>query len=146
MKLNKIQVPKEIELRFGEKQSWSLYLDEEQEAKLADVLQNNLVAMTFDSSVNFYLGNNELGFSLDAISNARIYAIKEKHKSGIICLEVFLVRAQKLIRILESECFSQATLDWFISNKEALENYIGLPISVQRSPWDENKHDGQSKH
>ena len=56
MKLKKIQVPKEIELRFGEKQSWSLYLDEEQEVKLAAVLQNNLVAMTFDSSVNFYLG------------------------------------------------------------------------------------------
>ena len=70
-------MPKEIELRFGEKQSWSLYLDEEQEVKLAAVLQNNLVAMTFDSSVNFYLGNNELGFSLDAISNARIYAIKK---------------------------------------------------------------------
>ena len=89
------------------------------------------MAIIFESAVNLYLDNNELGFSSDTISNALLYEIKSKNKSSIICLEVLLVSTKKPLRILESEPFSETTLDRFISNREVLESYIGLPILIQ---------------
>jgi len=129
MKRHTIALPASATLYFGENQDFSLCLSEKEAFTVQSLLEGHLVVLVDDASVNFFLGNKELGFSFAAIKQAKLSVIKEKGKVWIVLMAT-LLKTNKPFYILKIDASSKSAINWFIEHKQRLESYIGTPIEI----------------
>jgi len=129
MQRHTIALPVSTTLYFGENQDFSLCLSEQDAFAVQLVLEGHLVVLVDDASVNFFLGNKELGFSFAAIKQAKLSVIKEKGKVWIVLMAT-LLKTNKPFYLLKINADSKFAINWFIEHKQRLESYIGTPIEI----------------
>ncbi|TEW50165.1 hypothetical protein [Psychromonas algicola] len=130
MQRHSIALPASATLYLGENQDFSLYLSEKEMFAVQSLLEGNLVVLVDDTSVNFFLGNKELGFSFAAIKQAKLSVIKAQGKVWIVLMAT-LLKTNKPFYILKIDASSKSAINWFIEHKQRLESYIGTPISIE---------------
>jgi len=130
MQRHTIALPASATLYFGENQDFSLYLSEKEMFAVQSLLEGNLVVLVDDTSVNFFLGNKELGFSFAAIKQAKLSVIKAQGKVWIVLMAT-LLKTNQPFYLLKIDASSKSAINWFIEHKQRLESYIGTPISIE---------------